>query len=246
MYCNNCGFENIKGDQFCSSCGNQLKDDFSSAREASNINTKKNHKNKFYKKHKFISILILGVILIYFFYPSKSHKIDVSDYFENQPMTKISYMFGDDGQVVFGEEYFIDYGNKDNVLEWTKTLYNDPEGNIESTGIMEGVYELYTDKIVSIETFGGFHTNEERIVLSNTKKWSASRNSGEKSYINAKVDKIQTEAGMFYDCIEVITEETGVRYRKYYAPGMGLILQEAKIDNQDWFVFKELMAYEIY
>lgn len=51
---------------------------------------------------------------------------------------------------------------------------------------------------------------------------------------------------MFYDCIEVVTEEEDTTYIKYYAPEIGLILTKAKTRDIDWFIFKELMGYETY
>lgn len=207
------------------------------------------------KNTKIVLTLIFGGLFIYSLVPSGNSKINVSAYFPNQPMEKIYYTYI--GEEVFSvTESFIENGTKKNVLVWKERLYLNNDGNLKSNGIREGVYELYTDEVISIETYGGFQTDKERLILSNASKWSTTKNE-DKSYINDGTYRVQVEAGMFYDCLEVITKtetKNGIYMnRDYYAPGIGVILSEGKevskgddIESEPFMKISELIEYEIY
>lgn len=207
------------------------------------------------KNAKIILTLIFGGLFIYSIVPSGNLKINVSEYFPNQPMRKIEYIYVDE-EIFNVRESFIENGTKENVLVWSNKLYLNNNGNLQSLGIVEGIYELYTNEVISIETYGGFNVNKEKLILSNANKWSTTKNE-DISYISDGTYRVQVGAGMFYDCLEVITktETKNSSYieRQYYAPGIGVILSEGKgvskgqdIDSEPFMKISELMEYEFY
>lgn len=209
--------------------------------------------NRRFKDFKQILVIIVFGFLGLFLLHSVifGGRVDLTKYFPSRDITAIYYTFSPDGEAVFKEERIITKGSKSNRLDWIINSYVNKNGTFSSTGTLKGIYEVGKNKVTSTETWGGFNTGKKQIILSNEKSWARFPEDKNmvNTYLSGKIVTLTIEAGVFRDCLEVITETTfdkgTITTKDYYAPNIGYIVTLIKdIGDDDFISYRELMTYE--
>jgi hypothetical protein len=263
MYCYKCGQEINDNLSYCQHCGEKINKE-SETNKGTSVENSDSRNKKVYNL-KGIRKFIVGVVILVMIglgyvivnnnkiKPVSKHElesIDISRYFPQQIGTKKYYkIVGDTGVPLYtGKEEIID---SEMYKDGSNVIIKDYSPLLDGELLGSNLYQVNNDKIIILDSTISSGLKESTILSK-----EPVREYQEKIEYVTSIDKtIETEAGIFKNCIEITTQNiTGDKgmdrlyLKSYYAPNLGKVLEividNVKSDNISNTMY-ELTEYEL-